>query len=135
MGDIKMTPADQLLEKLVYACLDDLTSLSPADTAAEFGAPQKDAVAFDAILVKAKAESGSRRLMSAKRAVASRAMAVLEPAVDIDIAVARQFLADAANDARFTLAARELGELPNEEIIRLYRQALELKARKENDSS
>jgi hypothetical protein len=135
MGDNKLTPAEQLLEKLVDACLDDLTNFSSADVAAEFGSPHEDAVAFDAIVVRAKAESGARRLMAAKRAVAVRAIAVVEPAAAIDISVARQFLAEAANDARFTLAARELGELPDEEIIRLYRQALELKARNENDDS
>lgn len=131
MGDIKMTPAELLLEKLVDACLDDLAKLSLTDAAIEFGAPNDDAVAFDTILARAKAEAGSRRLLAAKAAVAARAEAE-KPAVDIDIAAARRFLADAANDPQFTLAARDLGELPDEEIIRLYLQAIELKARKEN---
>ena len=40
----------------------------------------------------------------------------------VDVAAARQYLAEAANDQRITLAARELREVPDEEICRLYLQ-------------
>ena len=45
---------------------------------------------------------------------------------NVSVADARAFLRIAANDSRYTLAARELGEMSDEDVIRLYQQLLQL---------
>ena len=53
----------------------------------------------------------------------------------VSVAEARAFITAAANDARFTLAARELDEMSDEDIPRLYAtmQQVLADAKGEND--
>ena len=89
-----------------------------ADVAAAFERCQQDA-SFQA----AKATAGQRRLAAAKAGVASRKglPSEMSPAT-VTLDEARRYLAQAANDSRYTLAARGLGELSDEEVLRLYNQ-------------
>lgn len=71
----------------------------------------------------AKTDVGHRRMAAAKAQLhASRSQHSAQAIEQLDIAQARQFLMQAQNDERFTLAARKLGELSDDEVLSLYRQ-------------
>lgn len=77
------------------------------------------------MLNAAQAQVGRSRLARAKEGVHSMnsgtgAWTEQQPGVTAD--EARRFLAQVANDPTYTLAARDLGELPDDEVIRIYRQ-------------
>ncbi len=80
---------------------------------------------FERILQSAKRTAGQRRLAAVRSTLDRRTLAngVVEA---IDLAEARDVIAQAANDARITLAARQLDDMPDEEVERLYRQLIEL---------
>jgi len=79
------------------------------------------------LLEAAKKEAGRRRMAAAKAQLqARRGQPAAQDSEKLDIAQARQFLMQAQNDPRFTLAARKLGELSDEEVLRLYRQVKSL---------
>lgn len=72
---------------------------------------------------QAKKAVGRQRMATAKAQLqARRAQPAAEAVEKVDIALARQTLAQAQNDPRFTLAARKLGELSDDEVLSLYRQ-------------
>lgn len=74
------------------------------------------------ILEAAKKEAGRRR-MAAARARLQSSIGETTSDESIDPVKARHYIARAANDARYTLAARKLGEgLSDEEAIALYHQ-------------
>lgn len=74
------------------------------------------------ILEAAKKEAGRRR-MAAARAKLQSSIGETASVEVIDPVEARRYIARAANDARYTLAARKLGEgLTDEEAIALYHQ-------------
>lgn len=75
------------------------------------------------LLEVAKAEAGRRRLLAAKEKLAARkAEGKAAMPASISAQEARAFLRGAANDARFTLAARGLDEMSDEDALRLYEQ-------------
>jgi len=77
----------------------------------------------DARLARATQEAGRRRL------VAARANAALERArspISVSIEEARAYIARIIQNTNYTLAARQLEEMPEEEILRLYEQLREL---------
>jgi hypothetical protein len=78
-----------------------------------------------ALLKSARAEAGRRRLAAAKAGVTAlrnRAVASNVHVLDVSVDEARRFIAQAQNDSRYTLAARKLGEMSDEEVLRLYSQ-------------
>lgn len=77
-------------------------------------------------LAAAKKEAGKRRLQRAKSALAARGPASNADETPVSVGEARAFLAQAANDPRYTLAARKLDEMSDEDVLRLYRQAKRL---------
>ena len=84
------------------------------------------------LLKAAKEEAGRRRLAKAKAGVnAIKDRGSIDIPENISIDDARHYLAQASNDRQFTLAARNLGEMSDEDVLRLYRQILAL--RKEKD--
>lgn len=88
------------------------------------------------LLKAAKATAGQRRLAAAKAGLASRkvqASAISQSNVSLE--EARRYLAQAANDSRYTLAARGLGELPDEEVFRLYYQIRSLESTDDEGNS
>lgn len=77
----------------------------------------------DARLSRAMQEAGRRRL------VAARANAALDRArspIAVSIEEARAYIARIIQNTNYTLAARQLEEMPEEEILRLYEQLREL---------
>lgn len=86
------------------------------------------------LLEAAKREAGRRRMGAAKAQLqARRSQPAAEHSEQLDIAQARQFLSQAQNDSRFTLAARKLGELSDEEVLRLYRQVKALQRSRDGE--
>jgi hypothetical protein len=79
------------------------------------------------IFEAAKKEAGRRRLAAARVQVESRkSRPVADVSETLDIDQVRRFLLNAQNDERFTMAARKLGELSDEDVLRLYRQVRSL---------
>jgi hypothetical protein len=78
------------------------------------------------LLGKAKAEAARRRLKRAKAGVATRDRVTVAVKPTLTPAAARAFLAKYANDSRLTLAARNLEELSDEDLIRLGQQLQQL---------
>nr|WP_297353867.1 hypothetical protein [uncultured Caldimonas sp.] len=88
----------------------------------DVGQLQADA---QALLKSARAEAGRRRLAAAKAGVGAlrnQAPAQNVPVSGVSAAEARRFIAEAQNDSKYTLAARKLGEMSDEEVLRLYSQ-------------
>jgi hypothetical protein len=84
------------------------------------------------LLAGAKAEAARRRLNRAKAGVSTtRKDLSSEARAGITPAIARVLLAKYANDSRLTLAARNLDELSDEDVIRLCQQLQHL----ENDDN
>lgn len=78
-----------------------------------------------ALLKSARAEAGRRRLAAAKVGVGNVRKQASSPSVllsAVSAAEARRFIAEAQNDSRYTLAARKLGEMSDDEVLRLYTQ-------------
>lgn len=77
-------------------------------------------------LSSAVAEAGRRRMQAAKQAL--QQPKAKGQAVPLTAELARQFLRKAANDERYTLAARDFEEMSDEDAIRLCQQLIELGA-------
>lgn len=80
---------------------------------------------FSTMFAASKKEAGRRRLAAAKNAISNDASGQTSKS-KVSIEDARRFLAEAANDKRFTMAARNLSEMPDDETMRLYLQLQEL---------
>lgn len=85
-----------------------------------------------AMLDKARDAAGGRRLEAARAKLArQKTQIMIEPGTPkIDAHEARRFLARAANDGRYTLAARDLKDMSDDEALRLYEQFKRLEGRK-----
>lgn len=70
----------------------------------------------------AKAESGRARLAAAKAGFAALKERPAAATAKVSAEEARRFIAQAANDSRYTLAARSLGDLSDDEVLKLYRK-------------
>lgn len=86
------------------------------------GTTEEEARAFGLALVRsAKTAVAKRKFAAAKAALAAGAEAEESgKATPVSVAEARAFISAAANDSRFTLAARQLDEMSDEDILRLY---------------
>lgn len=86
------------------------------------GTTEEEARAFGLALVRsAKAAVAKRRFTAAKAALAGGAeVEGPDKSATVTVAQARAFISAAANDSRFTLAARQLDEMSDEDILRLY---------------
>lgn len=85
------------------------------------------------LLKVAKINASRSRLASAK---AGYAALKLKPTIalrNVSAEDARRFLAQAANDSRFTLAARNLGDLSDDEVIALYTKLKSIESPKLGD--
>lgn len=80
------------------------------------------------LLSAARTEAGRRRLAAAKAGVALSAAARETKTEAIDIQKARAFVQAAMNDPRYTLAARKLDEMSDEDVLRMYRQLQQLQS-------
>lgn len=84
------------------------------------------------LLSAAKIQAGKARLAAARSGVAaSRSpLASVHAAVSVSVSDARHFLANARNDSRYTFAARNLGELTDDEVLSLYAKIKSLEGKK-----
>lgn len=88
-----------------------------------------------AMLEAAKAEAGRRRMAVARSGMARRKAAPVQVGPQVSVAEARSYLEAAMNDDRYTLAARSLGEMSDEDILRFYHQLHLLKTENETPDS
>lgn len=72
------------------------------------------------LLQSAKAAAGRSRMAAARAGYANLKSRPHTDAPVVSAAEARRFIAQASNDVRFTLAARNLGDLSDDEVIKLY---------------
>ncbi|MES1264290.1 MAG: hypothetical protein ABUU24_01410 [Variovorax sp.] len=110
------------LDQLLDAWFEELKKM-PAPEVLAGESPAAVRARADARLARATQEAGRRRL------VAARAQASVDRArtpIAVSIAEARAYIARIILNADYTLAARQLEEMPEEEIIRLYEQLREL---------
>ncbi len=113
---------------------DELMSMSDEDVLASSDIEQLRA-RRTRMLQDAKKEAGRRRLAAAKAKVQS-SKAGTAAVERIDPTEARRYIARAANDNRYTLVARQLGEgLSDEEAVRLYHQIRALEQGQSEDES
>lgn len=80
------------------------------------------------LLQAAKVEAGKARLAAAKAGRAAGQTRTVAQVVSVTPEEARQFIAQAANDRRYTLAARSLNDMPDDEALRLYIQLKSLES-------
>jgi hypothetical protein len=118
MTKAKRTAVEQL-DRLIDAYLRDLQEM-PDDVVLDACGPEHSRM-FRDIVKTAIEHAGKRRLMQARWALEKEAQLVKAPDA-VDLAEARRYLSEAANDHRITLAARDLREIPDEEVRRLYLQ-------------
>jgi len=121
------------VEKLLNSYLEELLSLSDKDilVGADPAALKAEA---HRMLDTAKMLAGKRRLASAKAQVASQAKISTTQIPNVSSLEARAYLKKAANDPRFTLAARELEEMSDEDAMMLYQQIRLLEESDDNNS-
>jgi hypothetical protein len=86
------------------------------------------------VLDAAKTEAGKRRLTVARARMEAERAASPSSEESVAAADARAYLQKVSNDPRFTLAARELGELSDDDAIRLYKQFRSLESHSGDDS-
>jgi hypothetical protein len=81
-------------------------------------------------LARATREAGRRRMAAARiRAVHVNP----SPAKPVSVQEARDYIARVAQDRHYTLAARQLEEMPEADILRLYEQLRELEEQHPDD--
>ena len=110
------------LEQLLDAWFEELQRM-PAQEVLAGESPAAVRARADARFARATHEAGRRRL------VAARANAAVDRArspIAVSIEEARAYIARIIQDTNYTLAARQLEEMPEEEILRLYEQLREL---------
>lgn len=83
-----------------------------------------------AMVKKAKSIAGRRRL-AAGRAGFIASQSAAQPTEKVSVNMARAVIEAAMNDEHYTLAARSLGEMSDEDILRIYHQMERLKAKQD----
>lgn len=124
----KLEPFDMLLDTY----FDELMAMSD-DEVLDGDDPVAVRAAGLQMLEAATAEAGRRRLAAARQRMVVRGK---HPNEDLPIVgsieKARAFLRNAINDPRFTLAARGLDEMSDDDIRRLYQQYIRLVGEQSN---
>ncbi len=120
------TSYEEKLNQLLDACFEELQSMSDKEVMAGERVEDVRARATNR-LERARLEAGRRRMAAARsRAASSPRIGVASLAESVSPAEARAYIRRAANDARYTLAARKLEEMSDEEMFQLYEQIREL---------
>lgn len=90
----------------------------------------------EALLKAARVAAGKRRLAAARAGVQEVRTRSGETSIQmgsVSVDEAKRFVAQAQNDSRYTLAARKLGEMPDDEVLRLYWQIKRLEQSRKTD--
>lgn len=88
-----------------------------------------------AMIAAAKTEAGRRRMAAAKAGVVISKASAIPPAPQVSVAAARAFIESAMNDPSYTLAARSLGDMSDEDVLMLYKQLHILKSDDESSGN
>jgi uncharacterized protein with von Willebrand factor type A (vWA) domain len=113
---------EERIAKLLDGFVQELQAMPDAEVLAGEPATAVRARAADR-LARATQEAGRRRMAAARiQSVHVRK----ESAQPVSLAEARNYIARIAQDGNYTLAARQLEEMPESEILRLYEQLREL---------
>ena len=118
MIDKLKTPFNNFMDAMVdeLIAMTDEEVLDGADSEAEKAAGLE-------LLAAAKMRAGQRRLAAAKVGAASfkkQYDSADQPEVSMD--EVRRYITQESNDSRYTLAARSLSQISDEEALRIYRQ-------------
>lgn len=118
---------EEQLNQLLEACFQELQEMPDKDVLA--GEPVS-AVRNRALarIERATQEAGRRRMAAARTEAREHTVASSAPGREMSLQDARVYISRVANDTRFTLAARKLEEMSEEEVFRLYEQIRELEA-------
>jgi hypothetical protein len=108
-------------ENFIDALVDELIAM-PDDQVLEGLDPASVQADGLRLLQAAKAEAGRARLTAAKAGFAAQKGRPATGVAEVSPEDARRFIAQATNDGRYTLAARSLGELSDDEVLNLYRK-------------
>lgn len=115
------------LDNLFESYFQELRTISDEDVL-DGEAPSSVKARALEMLKSAKAEAGRRRLANARSQMQNAKVAGDDFAANVSLEQAKAYIAQVANDQRFTLAARKLGEMPDEEVLRLYQQIRRLES-------
>jgi len=116
------------LDQVLEACFEELRQMPDREVLAGEPAAEVRARA-EARLARATQEAGRRRLIAARAEVARpRAQSTVARAA-VSLLEARAYIARIIQDTSYTLAARQLEEMPESEVLRLYEQLRELEDR------
>ena len=110
------------LSKLLDSFFDELQAMPDRDVLAGESPQAVRARAADR-LARATQEAGRRRLAAARIQAVHVNRAPVKP---VSVQEARDYIARVIEDRHYTLAARQLEEMPESEILRLYEQLREL---------
>jgi hypothetical protein len=121
----KVTYSAQL-DSLFEACFQELRELPDREVLSAEAAGAVRARAMNR-LEQAAVEAGRRRLAAAKTGM-TRITTMPVTFANVSAIEARARIGQLATDRRYTLAARKLEEMSDEEILRLYAQVQELEA-------
>lgn len=108
-------------EKFLDSQMEELRAMSDEEVLDGINVAELRAQAFR-MLASARAEAGRRRLAKARSLMAASKEDAAKPIQNISVTQAKAYIQQVANDSRFTLAARELGEMSDEDVLRLYQQ-------------
>jgi hypothetical protein len=129
------TSYEEKLNQLLDACFEELQAMSDKEVMAGERVEDVRARATSHI-ERARLEAGRRRMATARAGAASTHRGGVESLREgVSAAEARAYISRAANDARYTLAARKLEEMSDEEMFQLYEQIRELETGESSDNS
>lgn len=83
------------------------------------------------MIAMAKRSAGRRRLAAGRLGYEASQPGYTDRQDEVSIAMARQVIEAAMNDNQFTLAARSLSEMSDEDIRRIYRQITQLQSKQD----
>lgn len=106
-------------ENFIDTLVDELIAM-PDDQVLDGLAPAAVQAEGLRLLQAAKVQAGRARLAAAKAGVSAMKAQPVRAVASVTPDEARQFIARAANDGRYTLAARSLGDIPDDEALKLY---------------
>jgi ElaB/YqjD/DUF883 family membrane-anchored ribosome-binding protein len=117
------------LDQLLDACFEELRQMPDREVLAGESAAEVRARG-ESRLARATQEAGRRRLIAARaQAALDRAPSTKVPSV-VSLLDARAYIARIIQNTHYTLAARQLEEMPEAEVLRLYEQLRELEDQK-----
>jgi hypothetical protein len=132
------TPASKpdAFDKLLDTYVEELKAMSD-EQALDGGDPVSMEREGQAMLQRSREAAGQRRLAAAREKLQQQKTSPTgrSAAPAVTAQEARRFLEQAANDRRFTIAARELKELSDDEVLRRYAQLKKLEIEPSGDET